>query len=232
VTALLNAFVGEATQAAQATGGQVEYAGDAVIAFWGAPVRTDRHAQLACQTALALLSRMEKKRAAWEKRFGRRVEARIGLATGESVVGDLGSDLKSNYTAIGEPVSRAGRLERANRLYGTHVVADARTVELASDGFAFRELDRVAIRDEPQLIFELLGRAGEVEKESEATLVAFNEGLSLYRARKFTEALAQFERNPDDPVSQLYVARCKAFCEDPPPPEWNAVGDLRRASGR
>lgn len=226
---MLNAFVNEATHAVRDTGGQVEYAGDSVIAFWGAPVRTDRHAQLACETALDLLSRLTKRRAGWEKRFGRPIQARIGLSTGEVVVGDLGSDFKSNYTAIGEPVSRAGRLERANRVYGTRVIADARTVELASDAFGFREVDQVAWRDEPQPLFELLGKVAASAKEHKTLLAEFNEGLSLYRSRRFAEALVHFERNPEDPVSQVYVERCRTYVQSPPPAEWNGLGDLRAA---
>jgi adenylate cyclase len=232
VAALLNAFLTEATGAVRETYGQVEYVGDSVIAFWGAPVRTDQHAQLACKTALALRALLEKRAAAWEKRFGRRVGFRVGLSTGEVVVGDLGSDFKANYTAIGDPVGRAARLERANRIYGTFVVADARTVELASDAFVFREIDRVAFRDEPQLLFELIAAREEVPRATASVLHEFQEGLALYRARRFQEALAHFARNGQDPVSALYVERCRECNDTPPGADWNAVGELRQAARR
>lgn len=232
VAALLNAFLTEATGAVRETYGQVEYVGDSVIAFWGAPVRTDQHAQLACKTALALRALLEKRAAAWEKRFGRRVGFRVGLSTGEVVVGDLGSDFKANYTAIGDPVGRAARLERANRIYGTFVVADARTVELASDAFVFREIDRVAFRDEPQLLFELVAAKEEVPRATASVLHEFQEGLALYRARRFQEALAHFARNGQDPVSALYVDRCRECIASPPGEDWQAVGELRQAARR
>jgi adenylate cyclase len=155
---------------------------------------------------------------------------RVGLATGEVVVGDLGSDFKANYTAIGDSVGRAARLERANRIYGTFVIADARTVELASDGFVFREIDRVAARDEPQLLFELVAPQGDVPRATASALNEFQEGLALDRARRFQEALAHFARNGQDPVSALYVERCQACIDSPPGEDWNAVGELRRAS--
>lgn len=229
VAALLNAFVTDATAAVRDTGGQVEYVGDSVIAFWGAPVRTGRHAQLACETALTLRGLLTRRSPVWEKRFGRKIEFRVGLATGEVVVGDLGSDLKANYTAIGESVGRAGRLERANRVYGTYLIADARTVELASDDYVFREIDRVAFREQPQPLFELLARKDQLPEDREAELARFQEGLSLYRARRFAEALVHFEGNPADPVSALYVQRCRTFAASPPPPDWDGVGELRRA---
>lgn len=232
VAALLNAFVTEATSVVRETHGQVEYVGDSVIAFWGAPVRTDRHAQLACQSALELQAALARRGAAWEKRFGRRIEFRVGVATGEVVVGDLGSDFKANYTAIGDAVGRAGRLERANRMYGTFGVMDARTVELASDAFVFREIDRVAFRGEPQLLFELLAPKGQLPRARVAALNEFQEGLALYRGRRFEDALAHFSRNGDDPVSALYVERCRALIASPPPSDWTGLGELRRGDGR
>ena len=232
VAALLNAFVTEATSVVQETHGQVEYVGDAVIAFWGAPVRTDRHAQLACHSALLLQAALGKRRAGWEKCFGQQIEFRVGVTTGEVVVGDLGSDFKAHYTAIGEAVGRAARLERANRVYGTFAVVDARTVELASDDFAFREIDRVASRDEPQLLFELLAPKGDLPRVRLAALNEFQEGLALYRARRFEDALGHFARNAEDPVSALYVDRCRELIASPPPAGWTGLGELRRGAGR
>ena len=141
----LNAYFGELTHLVRQTGGHVEYVGDALIAFWGAPVRLDRHGQVACRTALAIRAELDRLRPEWQRRFGVQVRARMALHSGEVVAGDMGSALKSNYTVLGEPVATAERLERANRLYGTDLLVSGETQRRAGEEFVFRELDVVTL---------------------------------------------------------------------------------------
>ncbi len=109
------------TAVVRATRGQVDkYIGDAVMAFWGAPLRTDRHAHLACEAALKMREALLRAPGrAGRRRYGHRIQFRAGINSGEVVVGDMGSDLKSNYTVMGDAVNLASRLEGANKAYGT-----------------------------------------------------------------------------------------------------------------
>lgn len=228
LVALLNEYFTEMTAVVRHGGGQVEYVGDAMLGFFGAPVRTERHAQVACETALTLRAALARRRADWEHRFGQRIDFRTGISTGEVLVGDLGSRLKSNYTVMGEPVTLAERLQSANRIYGTDLLAGESTRVRVGDAFVFREVDEVTARGGSLKLFELLGRKGEVADDRLESVAQFEKGLAFYRTRRFTEALVLFQRlEQADSVSRLYVKRTVALCLAPPGPEWKGLGDLR-----
>jgi adenylate cyclase len=213
---LLNEYFTEMTTVVRQHGGQVEYTGDAMMAFFGAPVRTERHAQLACHTALAMRQALGRHQAPWERRFGQRLSFRTGIFTGEVLVGDMGSSLKSNYTVMGEPVSLAEWMESANREYGTHILAGERTRELAGEAFVFREVDEVSIRGQVVRVLELVGSRGEVGRAQKARLERFETALERYRGADFQGALNAFsELAQDDRVAQLYLGRCERALEQP-----------------
>jgi len=226
---LLNTYFGELTHLVRQTGGHVEYVGDALIAFWGAPVRLDRHGSVACRTALAIRAELERLRPEWLRRFGVEVHARIALHSGEVVAGDMGSALKSNYTVLGEPVATAERLERANRLYGTDLLVSGETQRRAGEEFIFRELDVVTLGGGPQTLHQLVCRRGEVPPALVPVLQGWGEALARVRRRDFAGALAFFERHAAvDPVSARWAERVRSYQASPPPPDWDGRGDLRR----
>ncbi|RKH55842.1 adenylate/guanylate cyclase domain-containing protein, partial [Corallococcus aberystwythensis] len=226
---LLNTFLTEMTAVVRATVGQVDkYIGDSVMAFWGAPVRTDRHAHLACEAALKLQAALAQKQPLWEKQFGHRLSVKAGIDTGDLLVGDMGSELKSHYTVMGEAVSLAGRLEAANKEYGTQVLVGQATAQLASDAYVFREVDRVLLKDRPQpvRVHELLGRRGEFSPEKQAGMALYEKALIAYYGRDFLVAQELFRRctvEHGDTVARVYVQRCQRLIQTPPPADWDGV---------
>ena len=229
---LLNEYLTEMAAVVRSTAGQVDkYIGDSVMAFWGAPVRTDRHSHLACEAALKLRAVLAEKQDAWEKKFGRRLGFRAGIDTGEVVVGDMGSQLKSNYTVLGDAVGLAARLESVNKVYGTYVLVGDTTAQLASDSYVFRMVDHVRFkgRRPPVRVHELLGRRGEITPRMQEQLALHEQALTAYHQRRFAEAHALFERASmdfHDTVAAVYVARCARFLVTPPPADWDGVHGL------
>ncbi|WP_338867218.1 adenylate/guanylate cyclase domain-containing protein [Myxococcus stipitatus] len=229
LVSLFNEYLLEMAAVVRSTAGQVDkYIGDSVMAFWGAPVRTERHAHLACEAALKMRAVLADKQDAWEKKYGRRLSFRAGVDTGEVVVGDMGSELKSNYTVLGDAVGLAARLESLNKVYGTYVLVGDGTVSLAGDNYVFREVDRVRLkgRGEPLRVHELVGRKGDLSAPQQEQLTLHAQALSAYHQRRFAEAHALFERSAitfKDPVSAVYVARCARYIVTPPGADWDGV---------
>jgi adenylate cyclase len=225
---LLNAYFGELTSLVRQTGGHVEYSGDALLAFWGAPVRLDRHAPVACRTALAIHEELFRRRPEWERRFGVEVRARMALHSGQVVAGDMGSALKSNYTVVGRPVTTAARLERANRLYGTELLASGETARRAGGEFVFRELDVVTLGEGVETLHQLVSRRGEVPPVLVPILEGWPEALARVRRRDFAGALTFFASHAAvDPVSAAWAERVRGYIARPPPDGWDGRGDLR-----
>jgi adenylate cyclase len=230
---VLNTYLGEMTRIVFARDGTLDkYIGDAIMAVWGAPVPQKDHAARACQAGLDMVARLAACRDDWESRGWPRLDAGIGLHTGDMVVGNMGSAEHLSYTVIGDNVNLASRLEGLTKTYGVQLLVSQATLEAAGDGFVTRELDLVAVKGKalPVRIHELLGRT---DDDSPATVnrreVArrFTEGLVLYRERHWEAAAARFsgllERWPGDGPSQLYLKRCRQFAASPPPSEWDGV---------
>lgn len=209
-----------------------KYIGDSVMAFWGQPfTEAERHAALCCEAALDQWARLEDFRADLPNVLGVRhglpeVEVRMGIATGEVLVGNIGSETARGYTVIGDTVNLASRLEQANKFYGTRILVSAETRRLAGDAFEFREIDslRVAGRNEPERVHELLGRRGQADAE---LIRRFEAGLAAYRARDWDAAEAGFraclEHAPEDRPSRVFLERIAAFRQTPPPADWDGV---------
>jgi adenylate cyclase len=234
LVALLNDYFTEMARVVRSTGGQVDkYIGDAVMAFWGAPVRMERHAHGACRAALDMRAVLRERQADWERTYGHRLSFRSGINTGEVLVGDMGSDLKSNYTVIGDAVNLASRLEGANKAYGTTILVGDSTAQLAQDAYVFREVDRVRVKGKTvaSRVHELVGRHGELSTSQQSQLTLWQEALTAYHERRFSEALGLFERSAaefNDPVAAVYVERCRHFIDHPPPEDWDGVHDLEQ----
>jgi adenylate cyclase len=226
---LLNDYLTEMTDVVRSTRGQVDkYIGDAVLAFFGAPVRTERHAQMACEAALKMRTVLLQRQAYWEKTYGHHLHCRIGIDSGEVLVGEMGSQLESKYSVMGEAVKLSMFLESLNRTYGTSVLVGDATAGQAREDFVFREVDRVRLkdRDEPARVHELVGRTGEPGSQTLALLALHEQALTAYHQRRFDEALALFLRGVEefqDPVARVYVERCRTLAAREPPADWDGV---------
>jgi adenylate cyclase len=210
-----------------------KYIGDSVMAFWGPPFTdAERHAELCCAAAMDQLDKMDEFRRALPDVLGFRhglpeIEVRMGIASGEVTVGNIGSETARGYTVIGDTVNLASRLEQANKFYGTRILVSGETRDRAGDGFAFREIDSLQVlgKSEPVRVYELLGRAGDLLAERQEWLQRFAAALACYRRQDWDGAEAAWHdclaQDPADQPSQVFLARVRAFRSDPPPAGWD-----------
>ena len=209
-----------------------KFIGDAVMAVWGAPVEVQDpekkavETALKCQEALAAFNRDVVPDYLPNGKLG----TRIGIATGDAVAGNMGSAERLNYTVTGDMVNLASRLEGANKEYGTNLMVSELTAKALGDGYVLRRLDRLIVKgkSEPIVVYEVLGRKGEVPHEAEARAAAFERALALHDARKFAAALEIFETMArDDPPSDVYAERCRLYLETPPARGWQGEFALK-----
>ncbi len=230
VVALMNEYLSAMTDVIEAHGGFVDkYIGDAIVAVFGAPVDDPAHAASAVRAALGCRSRLDQINAGAPGLAGRRLAQRIGLNSGEALVGNIGSRRRFNYTVMGDTVNLASRLEGANKFYGTAIMAAEATMSAAGSGFAWRELDAIRVkgRAAPVHVFEPIAEAGRATPERAAQAAAYAEGLARWRARDFAAARDAFARFADaDPAAALFRARAAAFAADPPGSDWEPVATL------
>lgn len=204
-----------------------KYIGDAIMAVFNAPVPIEDHPAKACNAALKMMAKLVELNSVWRERGYPVLDIGIGINTGEAVVGNMGAELRFDYTAIGDTVNLASRLEGMNKLYGTNIIVSENTYELIKERFLFRELDLVKVKGKhrPIVMYELLGGA---DADVGPDLVRrFSEALRLFRAGRFDEAreslVALLETYPDDGPSRLYIKRCDEYIETPPPEGWDGV---------
>lgn len=207
-----------------------KYIGDAIMAFWGAPVPDENHAYNACVTALEMQDRLRELREKWKKLGRPEIKMRIGINTGKVIVGNMGSKVKFNYTVIGDDVNLASRLEGANKEYGTSIMIGEATYEKVKDKVIARELDLLVVKGktEPVRVYELIGLVNDTLPDwIKKFIEIYHEGLKNYRERNWDKAIELFtkaiEINPNDYTSKLYIQRCSYFKESPPPPDWSGV---------
>jgi adenylate cyclase len=223
LTAFLNEYLSAVTEVILDEDGTVDkYVGDAVVAFWNAPLDTPGHAHRAVSAALRCRERVASLAPRLRERIGAEPAMRIGIHTGFAVVGNMGSATRFDYTALGDAVNLASRLEGANKLFGSRILVSAATREAVGQGFVFRRLGRVSVvgREEPVELFEPIVRAGE---EGLAGIEAFEAALAFYEEGRFTEAAEAFARlAPGDPPAAAYETRCRALAAAPPH-RWGGV---------
>ncbi len=212
-----------------------KYIGDAVMAFWGPPFTDEKsHAELCCVAALHQMAKLEEFRAALPDIIGVRqglpkIDVRMGIASGEVTVGNIGSETARGYTVIGDTVNLASRLEQANKFYGTRILVNEETRRLAADGLAFREIDslRVAGKHEPVRVFELMGYAKDLSDAQKQLAAAFERGLAAFRKQDWETAEAAFRKGltlmPGDQPCEVFLERIAAFRATPPLPGWDGV---------
>jgi class 3 adenylate cyclase len=233
LTQLLNEYFTEMSAIAHEYGGTIDkFIGDAVMAFWGAPQPQDDHAARCCRAALACRKAVAESGLVDD--LGQPLQIRIGINSGRMLVGNIGSELRLNYTVIGDAVNVASRLEGANKSYGTQILIGAATERLARGVVITREVDSIAVygREEGISVHELIGIAGETVDDSDAIgwIADYERGLAAYRARRFADALADFEavlkqRGRDRPAA-LMRDRCRQLMSAAPDPAWRAVAAL------
>jgi adenylate cyclase len=224
---LLNEYFSPLTQIIQAHQGTLDkYIGDAIMAFWGAPLPLPDHAVQACRAVLAMRAAMLSLQEDWKARGLPRLHARIGLHSGPIVVGNVGSRDRFNYTILGDTVNLASRLEAVNKIYGTGTLLSEACFHLAADHFLMREIDLVQVygRQQPVAIYELLG---EKTDNPPAWVEVFAQGLQAYRGRQWDRAEGCFQEvlrlRPEDSPAQLFLPRLNDFRQQPPPADWHGV---------
>jgi adenylate cyclase len=205
-----------------------KYLGDGIMAVYGAPLDDPDHAFRACCSALEMIGELKALQAHWASRGLPSLDIGIGINTANMVVGNMGSELRFDYTVMGDGVNLASRLEGANKEYGTHIIISESTWEQVRDRIATRELDiiRVQGKAQPTRIFEVLGTSP-LAPDRAAMMEAFEVALRAYRAQQWEDAIQAFQQVltavPGDRPSQLYIERCKTFVAALPPSDWDGV---------
>lgn len=233
VSALLNGYLDRMTACVMQTGGTLDkFVGDAVMAEWNAPLAQPDHAARACETALLMLEEVNRHRTAWQVAGGA-LDIRIGINTGEMVVGNMGSRQIFDYTVIGNEVNTGSRLEPLNKDFDTRIIVAGATrneAEAQNPGrFAFRPLGRVMPkgRSEPLDIFELMGWRDRLDAATLDGLAAFEKAMELFLARRFEDALQLLrgilKRQPQDGPAAVFAVLCEEYLAHPPPAGWTGV---------
>jgi class 3 adenylate cyclase len=217
-----------------------KYIGDAIMAYWGPPFTDDREqARLASLAALEMLERVPQLRAELPELLGVRTlpnafDIRIGIATGEVLVGSIGSELMMSYTVMGDTVNLASRLEGANKEYGGRILISEATTVGASAAVEAREIDRLVTlgQTQPQAVFEIMGRKGELTAAQIELRARFAEGLAAYRAQRWDEARRAFAAAlaaiPGDGPSMTFISRIERLMAAPPGDGWDGAWHLER----
>jgi adenylate cyclase len=227
---LMNEYLSAMTDIIESHGGYVDkYIGDSIVAMFGAPADDPAHACNAVRAALKCHEKLTDLNANHPVFAGHGLSHRIGLNSGEAVVGNIGSRRRFNYTVMSDTVNVASRLEGANKYYGTAIMASETTMMQTGDAFAWRELDAIRVlgRGEVIKVFEPLGDRGATSTEQTRMVAAYAQGLACWRAREFEKAANAFDGvAKTDPASALFATRARALTADPPPPDWTPVNTL------
>jgi adenylate cyclase len=225
IVELMNECFTALTEVIQGHGGTVDkFIGDAVMAFWNAPIEQPDHAARACRATVDLLAALARLNVGWAARGLPPISMRVGLATGPALVGNVGSTTKFNYTVMGDTVNLASRLEGAAKVYGTLSLLADSTVTAADGAVTLRELDRLTVkgRSEPVVVYEVV--AGAATLPGAEALARYAVGLGAYRARRFGEAREHFAAalaaEPGDGPSGEMRQRCDEYAVTPPPADW------------
>ena len=231
---VMNRYLSTMSEPIRRHGGVIDkYIGDAIMAYWGPPfVDETDEGQFACLAAVEMIKRIGTLRKEVTELLGVRVlptecDVRIGIATGEALVGSIGSEIMMNYTIMGDTVNLAARLEAANKLYGSRSLIAEATVAKTDETIQFREIDRlmVAGQTQPQAVFELLGRKDELTAKQDLLRTRYADGLLAYRAQRWDEARAAFhavlEAVPTDGPSATLLSRIDHLQQHAPGADWD-----------
>ena len=228
---LLNEYLTEMTDIVLANDGIIDkYEGDAIMAEFGMPVPFENHAHMACKAALQMQKKLYYMREKWQKENKPQLRARIGINTGEVIVGNMGSRNVFDYTVMGDHVNLGSRLEGANKFYGTAIMISEFTYDHVKSDFYTRELDliRVKGKEKPIKVFELIAsKEAALEQKFMEMLDVYAKGLIHYKAQEWDEAIECFENclklRPEDTPSTEYRSRCIEYKFNSPGPDWDGV---------
>ncbi len=239
VVNFLNAYFNQMAQPIRKSHGIIDkFMGDAIMAFWGPPfTSSEEHAKLACYSALEQFEQLSEVQRRLPDILGIRegipkLSIRIGISTGEVVVGNIGAEFSKGYTVIGDTVNLGSRLESAGKQFGVRLLISEETRRLAADAIEVRELDfiRVVGKNRPVRIFELLGRKGELPAADAAARDLFEAGLGSYRAARWDQAQTQFQEclrvRSEDLPAQVFLGRIVELRESSLGPDWDGVWTL------
>ncbi|MCZ6785665.1 MAG: hypothetical protein O7E54_00730 [Planctomycetota bacterium] len=207
--------------------------GDAIVAFWGAPNPDPQQVPHATEAALRCRERLVEWNRAWKERGLPELPTGLGLATGEVVVGNIGAPSRLTYTALGDTMNVASRVEGLTRRYGTDILVTGDIRRRAGEGFVWREVDLVAVKGRRKAveIFELLGRTGEVDQQLLDWAGRYQGALAFFYARDFAKARELLEgldhERPEDASVQIMMKRCHDYIETPPPEDWDGIARLQ-----
>ncbi len=225
---LLNEFLTEMTNIILKHQGTVDkFEGDAIIAFFGAPLDLDNQAESACLASIEMQIRLAELRKEWEQRDMPALKMRIGLCTGPAVVGNMGSKNRMDYTMMGDTVNTAARLEGVNKIYGTYSLVGETSREMVGDKLVTRELDSIYVvgKHEPLPLYELLGIKGSIDAKMMGTIAHYENGLQAYRNQEWETAIDCFDKGleslPDDGPCLTMRKRSEEFKVDPPGEDWD-----------
>ena len=225
LTNLLNEYLSDMTDIILEEGGTLDkYVGDAIVAFWNAPLDLPDHPKRCCSAALRCYRRLEERQSEFAKISGSVFKARIGVHTGEVVVGNMGSKKRFDYTMLGDAANLTSRLEGANKAFGTYIMVSEVTWEKVSLNFVGREIGKIVVvgRKTPVTVYEPLGFADE---QLDEIYLHYNEGLEYCKQKDWKKALRSFKKCKDDPVAAKYSKKCeellKTYNSD-----WDGVWNL------
>ena len=236
---VMNRYLSTMSEPIRAQQGIIDkYIGDAIMAYWGPPFADEAdEARLACLAAIDMMDRIGGLRQELPELLGVRsipteCDLRIGIATGEALVGSIGSEFMMSFTVMGDTVNLASRLESANKVYGTRCLVSHATIAAAAQAVEAREIDRLVVAGQtrPQTVFEIMGRAGELSPEQIALRAHYSDGLAAYRARRWDEATsvlkAALAASPGDGPCMVLLTRAESLRDNPPPADWDGSWHL------
>lgn len=231
---LMNDYLTPMTDIVLNNGGTVDkYMGDAIMAFWGAPIWQEDHAVKACRASIDMMKMLAVLQVEWEKAGIPKIDIGIGLSTGKVTVGNMGSTTRFDYTVMGDTVNLGSRLEGLNKEYGTHIIVPKYTYEDVKSEFVLRQLDLIKVKGKhtPIHIYELMGYISEKEKLSEM-VERFETGLSFYMAKKWDMAEESFNHamrlRPEDGPSKVFLERIKELRKTELPDDWDGAFVMTR----
>ena len=233
---LLNEYLSEMTDHIYDHGGTVDkFIGDAIVAFWGAPLPKKNHAELCVRAAINMQKKLAELRSIWKKQGIAEIYMRIGINTGEMVVGNMGSKDRMDYTMIGDAVNLAARLEGANKYYGTEIMISEFTFTDVKENFLCRELDRVRVQGKEKAItiYEVIDEIEHATQEKHSAVNLFEEAVHAFRSYDFNKAENLLKRYNDplengDGACKLYLKRMAALKVNPPGENWDRVYPLAK----
>jgi class 3 adenylate cyclase len=231
---VMNRYLSTMSEPIRAQQGIIDkYIGDAIMAYWGPPFTDEAdEARLACLAAVDMMGRIGGWRKELPELLGVRsipteCDLRIGIATGEALVGSIGSEFMMSFTVMGDTVNLASRLESTNKFYGTRCLVSQATIAAAARAVEAREIDRLVVAGQTraQIVFEIMGRAGELSAGQIALRTHYSDGLAAYRARRWDEATSALKAAlaavPSDGPCRVLLTRVESLRDNPPPADWD-----------